>query len=875
MSNTNINNNITENEFMTPTDEEIFRAVNNCIKYKDETELHEYIEKNDFFKKYCKWSAVGGNTDNFKFLYNQQSDPLRALCEPIVNSMDQLLLLECLKEGSDPRDVKNPNIPKSMHQAAEKYYGTNKGRLIYTDKNKIKKLAHKIKLTVLDAKNNQDQIIYLYDEATGQHPKDFKDTFLYHLPSEKNAIPFVQGQYGMGNGGAFSFSGNHKYVMILSCRHPALVEDNVKDKRKWGFTIIRKNISNDYNKISYFEFLCDKNDQILSFNKNEIPNTLPGIVEGKNNYKNVRLVNSMRYGTLIKYFNYQNRTEKSARHILRKLNLYLWDLPLPCSLYVDRKKSKETHMERYISGRARFSNSRLIHPKHDEGINFTFSTTHIIDNKRIELRYRGQAYLFKQYVKIAKGPEKGNYKNTANELITEFGTVRGVLTVNGQAHGTLDGTFFQNFKLKSLKKYIFLAVDFTDVIRKHRLIEDAFFMPNREKIRKSPYMTEFKEELRKTLESHPILKKTNIDYQNEADKRILSNSEIKIDFLKILKKERPEILEIFNGQLIDIEKNNKIEEENKTSDSFDVVDNEIQLELVEKFGYNDKEIRGIKFKTTNERIISRTVRCGQERIYVHCVSEYPLDDIDVIQINGKNWKKMPSKLMTKNNLQITLFPSGDEELNDKIKVIIHKISKKHPEAPPKTQSAKLKSEITSTHQNYFVGKYGHEDTHINNKQSLINLNGSFIEEDASSSTELKDSLCINLIFKDLKISKSTKKQEKPKKELFLPELIPITSKDPYWKEYEIDDEFITRPNDNEDKIIISIENKDFLNKFNNINEGKKKKFKNDYLMHIYLTVLYFLCQLKKENLDTDNFNAGDTLKMLRSAQQAWLHSWKN
>ncbi len=296
--------------YQIPTDDEVFNVVSKCLKFNDETDLHEYLERDNFFKKHCKWNVVGGNTDNFKFLYNQQSDPLRALCEPLVNSMDQLLLLECYKNDDDPRDIDNPNIPKSMHDAAEKYFGINRGHLIYTDKNKINDLAHKIKLTVLDAKNGQDQIIYVYDEATGQHPKDFKNTFLYHKPSEKNAIPFVQGQYGMGNGGAFSFSGNHKYVMILSRRHPELVNEEEKDMGKWGFTLIRKNISNQYNKISFFEFLSNKNNQVLSFIRDEVPNTLPNIVENSNNYKNVRLVNSMTKGTLIKYFNYQNRIEK-------------------------------------------------------------------------------------------------------------------------------------------------------------------------------------------------------------------------------------------------------------------------------------------------------------------------------------------------------------------------------------------------------------------------------------------------------------------------------------------------------------------------------------------------------------------------------------
>ncbi len=534
-------------------------------------------------------------------------------------------------------------------------------------------------------------------------------------------------------------------------------------------------------------------------------------------------------------------------------------------------------MERYISGRARFSQSRLIHHLYNEGIDFTFSTTHTIDNKEIELRYKGQAYLFKQYTKIIRGSEKGNYKNTAKDIATELKSVRGVLTVNGQAHGTLDGTFFQNFKLKSLKKYLFLSVDFTDVIREHKLIEDAFFMPNREKIKKSPYIKKFKDELKLTLESHPILKKANVEYQNEADNRILIKADVKINFLKILKKERPEILEIFNGQNVDITKNNKDHIKNKSSESFDVIDKEPQLELIEKFGYNDKETKGLKFKTIDDRVISRTVRCGQERIYIHCLSEYPLEDIDVIQIGGKKWKKMPSKLLIKNNLQLTLFPSGKEEPNDKIKVIIRKISQKKTEPIINSKPTTPKSmDIGNQHRidKYIVGKYTNDKINVNYKQSISNYSGGLLKEDESSLFELSDNLCINLIFKEFKIVKKPKKQKKPKLELQLPEMIVISSKDLYWKEYELDDEFIATPNDNEDKIIISIENRDFIHKFNNLDENKKEKFKRDYLMQNYLTVLYFICQLKKDKKDTSNFNEINTLEMLKSSQQAWLHTWR-
>lgn len=861
-------------DFKNPLNTQIFNVVNKCIEFMGESDLHEYIETNEFFKKYCKWEIVGENIDNFKYLNNQQSDPLRALCEPTINSMDQLLLLECLKRGIDPRDINNPKLPKTMHEAAEHFYGIDYGHLIFTSKNKITNLAQKIKITVFNANNDQDQIILLYDEATGQDPKDFKNTFLYHKPSEKIAIPFVQGKYGMGNGGAFSFSGNHKYVMILSKRNPDLFNRKEEIQNKWGFTLIRKNLSKGYHKSRYFEFLCGKDGQILSFERQEVTNALPELIIDKNGFKHFRLKEAMKFGTLIKYFNYQNRNNKSSRAIIRKLNLYLWDPPLPLSLYVNRKQSTETHMEIFRGGRAKFCRSSLINPKYKEGISFKFSIVYKIDKKNTELNFEGQAFLFNQYRKN----KKGKYKNTLDDIRTELGTAKGVLTVNGQTHGILNGTFFQNFTLKSLKKYILVSVDFTKVMRQQFLLEDEFFMPNREEIRNSPVMNKFRKELRKILGSHPVLIKANLDYKKEANERIMTEESIKFDFLKMIRKENPELLEMFNGIPLDKIKINKLEAQKDRNKNIDVVDEISQVELIEKYGYNEKKVSGLKFKKSDQKVISRTVRCDQERIFIHCLSEFPQDEIEIIQTLGKEWKKRPSKTLMKKNLQITLFPSGEEEPGDKIQVIILKLSPKNL-PPPKL--AKLHKPQKFPKQRllneYVMGNYKNMEDSVKMKPSLSELNGDFLDQNVIGSIEMQDKLVVNLIFKEYKKRKIQHKKEKSKTNQIkprLPEPVPITSKSDYWKDYDLDDDFIAKPNDSEDKIIISIGNKDFVRKFNAISDDKKEKFKNGYIKHIYLTILYHISILKAEKKDIGIYENIDILNMLKASQQAWILSWK-
>ena len=72
----------------------------------------------DIFKPE-NWHPLGGNENNFGVIENQQSAPIAALIEKITNSIDAVLMKECLEIGIDP---KSNQAPHSMDEARTNFF---------------------------------------------------------------------------------------------------------------------------------------------------------------------------------------------------------------------------------------------------------------------------------------------------------------------------------------------------------------------------------------------------------------------------------------------------------------------------------------------------------------------------------------------------------------------------------------------------------------------------------------------------------------------------------------------------------------------------------------------------------------------------------
>jgi len=148
------------------------------------------------------WRCYGDIENNFATIGNQQSKPDAALVEKIINSVDAVLMRECLRRGIDPE---GKEAPLSISEALNTFFDIYKGRLSNLTASERTKIAGNILLIATGMKSEPSYAIM--DEGEGQTPKRMPETFLSLNESNKLRIPFVQGCFNMGGTGALRFCG--------------------------------------------------------------------------------------------------------------------------------------------------------------------------------------------------------------------------------------------------------------------------------------------------------------------------------------------------------------------------------------------------------------------------------------------------------------------------------------------------------------------------------------------------------------------------------------------------------------------------------------------------------------------------------------------
>ncbi|GAG57189.1 unnamed protein product, partial [marine sediment metagenome] len=126
--------------------------------------LNLWVNKDD-------WKEIDASSGNWATIGNQQSAPDTALVEKIINSVDAILMKECLSHGIDPM---SKSAPKSISEAQEEYFGIYNGKLSSIDSSVRSNLAKNIFLVTSGKKTNPSYAIV--DLGEGQTPESFPDT---------------------------------------------------------------------------------------------------------------------------------------------------------------------------------------------------------------------------------------------------------------------------------------------------------------------------------------------------------------------------------------------------------------------------------------------------------------------------------------------------------------------------------------------------------------------------------------------------------------------------------------------------------------------------------------------------------------------------
>src|SRR3989304_3566891 len=107
------------------------------------------IEGNDVLADDANWRPYGGPT-HAGVIFNQQSNPISALADKIINCIDARLMRECLARNLDPEGAA---APPTMGEAVERFFGVKAGDFAEVSEQRRRELARGI---ILAADGSRD-----------------------------------------------------------------------------------------------------------------------------------------------------------------------------------------------------------------------------------------------------------------------------------------------------------------------------------------------------------------------------------------------------------------------------------------------------------------------------------------------------------------------------------------------------------------------------------------------------------------------------------------------------------------------------------------------------------------------------------------------
>lgn len=482
------------------------------------------------------WRYVGDNENNFASIGNQQSEPVAALIEKIVNSVDARLTNACLEAGIEPTSA---TAPRSIREAVTRFFDDRPvsdpdkaGRIaLWRD---AKTTAEGRLLTVAAtgyaAKDGRPSIT-VADQGEGHEPDAQPDTFMSLGRSNKLRVPFVQGKFNMGGTGALQFcSGRHRLQLVVSRRNPTLLGKDASERdHEWGFTVVRREAPPQGSKSSVFTYLApigagpDRKGAVLSFKADEWPIFPEADSKARDAY-----FRAARYGSLVKLYEYEWQGTKSnivssGGGLLRRIDLGLTEVALPVRIFECRPEYKG-HTGSFATNVLGLG-ARLERDKADN-LEPDFPVSNIIDLDGKTVRAR--VFAFK--------------KGRAAEYRTARHGV--VFSVNGQAHATLPSNFFRDKSvgMSYLADSLLVMVDCTNIEGEMR---EDLFMNSRDRLRSNALSDRLEHEVQVFLKDEPTLKALRNRRRQEELANQLSDSKPLRDALEDFLRRSPMLAKLF------------------------------------------------------------------------------------------------------------------------------------------------------------------------------------------------------------------------------------------------------------------------------------------------------------------------------------------
>ncbi len=495
---------------MTNMNQKNYQLCMDLLYADSEKEVITILQNHGYWDDNTKWKVFDDNENNYSTIGAQQANPVPALVEKIINSIDAVLLRECKIRGINPESTQ---APKTMEEALEEYFNVKNGNLALITPPQRTKLAENIGFIATGQPSKPSYVII--DKGEGQTPNKMPSTFLSLNKSNKLRIPFVQGKYNMGGTGVLRFCGEEHLQLVVSKKHPKIIDTTDDSSTNWGFTIVRSQNPSEGRKCSMYTYLAPDR-KILMFSQPEI--TIPVKTKG------TQEIPILEWGSIIKLYEYGITPAALKTNILFDLYNYISLLTpkigLPIRFYERRASYKGKSLESTMSGlHVRLEDDR------SDNIEDGFPTS-------AEFRINGQIYPASIYVF-----KKGNAKNyRKNEGV--------IFTISGQTHGSINLSFFTRGKigLSYIADSLLIIIDCNGIDVRTR---EKLFMNSRDRLSSGELTSEIEEKLIEILKNHSQLKALNDKRRREAIAEKLSDAKPLKDVLDDLLKNSPTLQTLF------------------------------------------------------------------------------------------------------------------------------------------------------------------------------------------------------------------------------------------------------------------------------------------------------------------------------------------
>ena len=462
------------------------------------------------------WKPYGGAEKNWDRVGVQTSEPVGALAELIINSIDAILMRKAKENGLD---LEGESVPQSMSEAVKLFFPeVQEGKLTLLSQEQRTKLAEKSVLIGVQRKTKRDTCpnYTIIDFGEGQNHGDFEKTFLSLGEKNKEGIPFVQGRFNMGSTGSITFctraeirSGMYKFILSKKTTDGS---DGL-----WGWTLIRirgVRKGEDLPVVEYFcpegEIPCFGSDEVRPFDGTDI-----GIVKTG--------------GSIVKLYEYDIGPGARAVDIglYDALTTNLIDCALPLRLYdFDAKPTKVGLRARGIAPRT-FSGMKTV-LKSDDG-----------EGETSKVGFEG-------VVENSENPSLGTIRisyfvlERMKEYLRNY-PYRMFYTINGQSQAKERASLLRKAQLDDLRNHLLVQIDCNAMDNTAR---SAVFKPDRERMAQIELTRELKEIVINSLREDGELKKYAREIRQRRQSEQIEKESSK-EFLSNLVKNNPDLQELF------------------------------------------------------------------------------------------------------------------------------------------------------------------------------------------------------------------------------------------------------------------------------------------------------------------------------------------